>query len=179
MRQQGRLGPALISLSSLGLTHLGSVSRCCGLFPLACPMGSLGEHDACHVSLPHAHNATLQDHTTASSCLPPGEPVGQCLLKKEMEAGDKANVGCASAAVSKRAGPSYLITLASAATKIGTPALFAPDTPVKIPAGHCHTQVTARPNEALRELMPFSRPSLACLYLSPPICRPLPVWPTH
>ena len=56
-------------------------------------MGSLGEHDACHVScLPHAHNATLQDHTTASSCLPPGEPVGQCLLGKEMEEGDKANV---------------------------------------------------------------------------------------
>ena len=99
------LGPAFISFS-LGLTHMGSVSRQCGLFPLACPMGSLGEHDACHVSLPHAHNATLQDHTTASSCQALlGSPSATAYWDGGKWNADKANVlnppvvGCASAGV--------------------------------------------------------------------------------
>ena len=113
------LGPAFISFS-LGLTHMGSVSRQCGLFPLACPMGSLGEHDACHVSLPHAHNATLQDHTTASSCPPPGEPVRQCSwCRGKWNAEERLSKCWEVCSRCRRVGPSYLITLASA-TEIGT-----------------------------------------------------------
>ena len=186
MRQQegGRcLGPALISLSLGLLTHSWDrYRRQCGLFPLACPMGSLGEHDACHVScLPHCHTMHTMPHFKTTPLPAPARHSWGA--RRPLLTGMEGNgtqikqmfsiplLLAVHQQVSKRAGRSYLITLAPA-TEIGSQSScsqFSSKDPSRL-LPHLGDRATQR---TLRELIPFSRPSLACLYLSPPICLTL------